>query len=315
MSNVSQLKHDKLSALFGLANNKDLERQYVRSLITVPPSDDVKQLDDLWSILWDQEGIAQGKFPDRAQEWLIGVLSQPGATVYPEWDDEIDYSGDVLFSGGRGYRVGTAQAPDGGGNTVHTKVKRAAADGGKWYAEVFVWPLPYYEIIGVVRRGGDSGSQNYSKWHTPGSHNYSWGWNHYDQNVKNAGVAFRSGMPFPWASNWRIRIALDLDNGRLWFGYPGGWCGAGGNTSGNPATGADPLVSGLPISGDEVYAVSAFGYYANATMTCYANSTETPFKYAVPAGYSAWQDNYVIPPVSPENTELPQLWWEYWNAL
>lgn len=301
MTNISQLKHDKLVALFGLANNKDLERQYIRSLITVPPSDGVRQLDDLWHIYWDQEGVAQGKFNDRASEWLIDTLSSPGATVYPEWDD--DNSALVTFSGGYGKQIANKTSTDWEG-TVNSAVAHTT---GKWYAELMLWSTPYEQRFGVCHRPIGS---IVSRWHPGGSgRTYDWVWCKFDNSLRNNNVQLQTGLTTPWNSNWRLRIAIDIDAGKLWLGTPNGW-----EKSGNPSAGTNPIATLPTDTGEEWYVIAA-SYEAAVNMTCYFNATSTPPAYTVPTGFTVWQDNYVIPPVSPENTELPNLWWEYWNSL
>ena len=307
---LTDIKYNKLQPTFGIESVKNLERQHVRSLITVPPSDAVKQLDDLWDILFDQEGISPGNFNDRATEWLIGKLSQPGATVYPEWQAESGIAAGVgTLSGGNGAQVWTKTSANGGDAGVHSAVGRQS---GKWYAELTVTPTTWIERPGIVHR--PTPESTLSRWHTAGTHDYSWGWDLLgEQGVFHNSAKIVSGMGNispSQSTNYRIMIALDIDAGKLWFGYNNGW-----RLSGNPVTGANPQASGLPSDGSITYYVGAWGYYTNVKCTCYFNATLTPPRHTVPTGYTVWQDNYVIPPVSPENTELPNLWWEYWNAL
>jgi hypothetical protein len=71
-----------------------------------------------------------------------------------------------------------------------------------------------------------------------------------------------------------ICIALDLDNGKLWFGKNGTW-----NNSGNPETGTNPTFTGL--SGNIYPMLQQRG---GSEWT--ANFGATAFAYTVPAGFT-----------------------------
>lgn len=69
-------------------------------------------------------------------------------------------------------------------------------------------------------------------------------------------------------------IALDMDNGRVFFGKNGTW-----ENSGDPAAGTNPRVTGL--TGEKVPSIS--NYSGNGT--CDANFGQRPFGYTVPTGF------------------------------
>ena len=59
-------------------NTNDMEREYVRGLITIPPTAEFLTVDDLWHAFFDDALIGPGDFNDRAYEWLATKLqTQP----------------------------------------------------------------------------------------------------------------------------------------------------------------------------------------------------------------------------------------------
>jgi hypothetical protein len=71
-----------------------------------------------------------------------------------------------------------------------------------------------------------------------------------------------------------LQVALDMDNGKIWYGKNGIW-----NGSGNPATGANPSQTGL--TGDLFPAMMIY-YKGNIT----ANFGASAFTYTVPSGFT-----------------------------
>ncbi|RLG26190.1 hypothetical protein DRN85_03625 [Methanosarcinales archaeon] len=70
-----------------------------------------------------------------------------------------------------------------------------------------------------------------------------------------------------------VMVALDLDNGKIWYGVNGVWC-----ESGNPETGANPAFSG--ISGD-FYPALSLHWYDEVTAIFKASD----FHYTPPTGF------------------------------
>ena len=73
-----------------------------------------------------------------------------------------------------------------------------------------------------------------------------------------------------------LNVALDMDNGKVWFGKNGTWF-----NSGSPTAGTNALVTGL--TGIHYPAVSN----ALSTVTCSANFGQRPFAYQAPSGFKA----------------------------
>ena len=82
------------------------------------------------------------------------------------------------------------------------------------------------------------------------------------------------------AANDVLQIALDLTNGKLYFGKNGTW-----QNSGNPATGTNPIFTGL--SGSFNFASGITTAVATVTVSCDWNFGQRPFSYTPPSGYSA----------------------------
>jgi hypothetical protein len=102
-----------------------------------------------------------------------------------------------------------------------------------------------------------------------------------DGNQQSSGTGFSGAVykSFNWAgtaSNGDIAmVAIDMDSGKIWYGRNGTW-----NSSGNPATGANPGDTGL--TGTVWYPM----FYLNAANG-YANFGQRPFAYTPPSGFVA----------------------------
>ena len=85
-----------------------------------------------------------------------------------------------------------------------------------------------------------------------------------------------SGAYGAFSQNDILNVALDLDNGKVWFGKNGTWF-----NSGNPAAGTDALGTGL--TGTWYPGVST----ASGTVTATLNAGQRPFAYTAPSGFKA----------------------------
>lgn len=152
---------------------------------------------------------------------------------------------------------------------------------GKWYAECNINTLGgTYGMFGVSRETwtpigrvaypGESGAN-------------SWGF-------LNNGYTYYNGAAVTlyntFANGDIIGIALDLDNGKLWFSINGTWQG-----SGNPTNGTNPAFT-IPVGNGEAYTF-AFGVYQNSVLT---NFGQRNFLYAPPTGFKTMNtSNYPEP--------------------
>lgn len=82
-----------------------------------------------------------------------------------------------------------------------------------------------------------------------------------------------------WSSNSVMCLAYDAPGGKLWIGDNGTWIGGG-----NPATGANPTISGIPAGTWHLFCAADNN---NATQRLSLNAGASAFAYAVPAGFRA----------------------------
>ena len=127
---------------------------------------------------------------------------------------------------------------------------------------------------------------------------YNWGYEN-DGSVDNNGSSHTSGLP-TYTTGDIIGVALDLDNGYIYFSKNGTFINSGDPTSGSSGTG------GFPVNiTDKTYCIGAVPYAFDGTTTVQANfgngyfgttavsSAQNPddgigiFEYDVPAGYRA----------------------------
>lgn len=89
-----------------------------------------------------------------------------------------------------------------------------------------------------------------------------------------------------------IGCAIDMDSGKIWWSRNGSWLSNGSGT-GDPATGANPVFTNLPV-----------GTHISAAVDVYGNSGtvnfgQTKFKYAAPTGFkSLCSTNLPTPAIS-----------------
>jgi hypothetical protein len=140
---------------------------------------------------------------------------------------------------------------------------------GKWYAEFTVQNISGYP--GVVK--GLSSSSNPYSGTTEGYQYYGGDGNVYNQ----AASAVKTYSTY--ASGDIISVALDLDNGKVFFAKNGVWQG-----SSNPVTGSNPAASSL--TGTWAFHVTDNnGGTASPAVT--ANFGQRPFAHQAPSGFKA----------------------------
>ena len=134
-------------------------------------------------------------------------------------------------------------------------------------------------ILGVATQQASvwpSGSIFGSSGHGGGDSNPAWTWA--GQYSYFNGTSTYTGQSNHAATDV-IMYALDLDNGKLWFGKNGTWFNSSWGTNGNPATGANPTVSGLNTS---------YRYFPAGTTHsggAIYNFGQRPFAYTPPTGF------------------------------
>lgn len=93
----------------------------------------------------------------------------------------------------------------------------------------------------------------------------------------STGTAYGSA----WNTANRIQVALDLDNGKLWFGIDGTW-----QNSGDPAAGTNPAFTGL--TGTLYPAISVFGdFLSNNKGKAAIKFNPDDFLHSAPSGFNS----------------------------
>ena len=82
-----------------------------------------------------------------------------------------------------------------------------------------------------------------------------------------------------YTANDTIGVALDLDNGKVWFSKNGAW-----QASGDPAAGTNAAFTDITGSDGWTFGVSGYG---SGGDNCHANFGQRPFTYTPPTGFKA----------------------------
>ena len=144
---------------------------------------------------------------------------------------------------------------------------------GKWYWEYTQNKNTYtYTGIGNIKGGQ---LDVYA-----GASANSVGWLTHTQTTYGLGSSVSSNAPSMPAGGGTIMVALDLDNGKIWWGLDGTWVTSG--SSPNPATGTDPAYSGLDTT-QTWFPLT--GLYDGMELTF--NFGQRAFAYTAPSGYKA----------------------------
>ena len=137
---------------------------------------------------------------------------------------------------------------------------------GKWYFEV-TWLSGSYSAIGVQNATNTQPSTNF------GDDNNGWRW-------QGDGTVYRNGVIATYSTyavNDVIGIALDLDNGKLFFAKNNTW-----QNSADPAAGTNGITTIPTNTPFTVTATTGSGASAFAF-----NFGQRPFTYSPPSGYVA----------------------------
>jgi hypothetical protein len=151
---------------------------------------------------------------------------------------------------------------------------------GKWYFEIT--PSTSLSVIGVA---------------PPSTFNTEIGSTATSYGYLSNGNKFNNGSSTAYGSTYTsndvIGVALDLDNGKIWFSKNGTW-----QASGNPAAGTNAAFTG--ISGTFAPTVSR---YTSTEQSGSLNCGQRPFAYTAPSGFKALcTTNLPAPLVTKPNT-------------
>lgn len=180
--------------------------------------------------------------------------------------DPANKSADITLSNGN------LTALKGGASDALKSVRSTlSVSSGKHYFEVHVdvGATSTFMLVGVGTSGVDLTSYVGAN---------ASGWAYYE----DTGQKVNGGTLSTYGANWKtdgivIGIALDMDNGKVWFSRAGVWQG-----SGDPASGANPAFTGL--SGAFYAYLSLYKKTAPADQLT-ANFGASAFTYAAPAGF------------------------------
>lgn len=156
------------------------------------------------------------------------------------------------------------------------RIGTMAVASGKWYYEVTLTTLPASmdPLVGFTEINNASAVSQY-----PGQATSSYAIYHISSNTflqkVNAG-AFTNTNTTVAVQGDILGVALDLDNGRIWFSKNGTWVDGG-----NPSLGTNAQFTGL--SGTFVPAVRGTGGATATTITC--NFGQRPWAYDAPFGF------------------------------
>jgi len=138
---------------------------------------------------------------------------------------------------------------------------------GKWYFEVVYVTSGNYGLVGVAAASVNLADRIGVS---------AVGWGNQNNGFFMNNNATKTGVTH--ASTNVVQVAVDLDNGNIWWGLNGTWYDGG-----NPATGANPHYDNL--SGTVFPAVNCYG----VGTSYFANFGASAFAYTPPSGFeSGW---------------------------
>lgn len=164
---------------------------------------------------------------------------------------------------------------------------------GKWYFEVvYTAASPLDGMVGVANKNHENNLGNYI-----GGDSDSWGY-YYNGQKYHPGQSGAYGDS--WGVNDVMGIALDMDNGALYFSKNGTYQNSGDPTSGASKTGA----AFTNLSGTIFPGLNGYG------GTQYVNFGQRPFNTSAPSGYKTWNTaNLPTPAIADGSTAFDAVLW------
>lgn len=143
---------------------------------------------------------------------------------------------------------------------------------GKWYVEIYLnYCQDAFHMIGVVEDAFTAATQY------PGQTAASYGYQGQSGNKYNNAAFSAYGAAYG-TTDTIVSVALDLDNGKIWWAKDGVWQAAG-----DPAAGTNFAYSGL--SGNKRFAWASWqADNSQATLTLAKN-----YAYTAPTGFKNWK--------------------------
>jgi hypothetical protein len=184
----------------------------------------------------------------------------------------------------------------GGAASDTTRPSTFGVTSGKWYAEITVTSaLSTSSSLGLAIYNQTAvGTTNASQ---------SRGYFYTGQKFSNGSVA-TYGSSF--TNGDIIGVAIDLDNGKVWFSKNGTW-----QASGDPAAGTNAAYTDLGTTSTWFVTVQTGG--ATGGATCHANFGQRAFAYTAPSGFKALcTTNLPTPTIGATSTTLAN---DYFNPV
>ena len=164
------------------------------------------------------------------------------------------------------------------GGDVHAASTFHLPKSGKWYAEFSKYGNGAVQAISVTR--ANQPMTSYDGYLGLADH---------VQYVSNGEVGNRSRGSTSDAATWQddadivVAMAVDIDNGAVYFARANTWINSGVPTSGSAKTGA--IATDLLTDNDGEHYIGVQGYNGSNSYGMYANFGQQSFTYTPPAGY------------------------------
>jgi hypothetical protein len=207
---------------------------------------------------------------DPSTQILWALLADAGPTTYATWNPSDKTAGITLSNGNL-----TAAGPNSGSQYDHVRAN-VGKSSGKYYFEITVDDDSYMCGIGVC-----SATTSFSTgdWLARQSD----GWEYTSDGYFGNNVGSWKSAPPSYTTGDIISLAIDLDNGKIWWGKNGTWL-----DSGDPANGTNAAYTNL--SGT-IYPHVTLRTSSDNSPQVTANFGASAFSYSVPTGFtSGWTE-------------------------
>ena len=149
---------------------------------------------------------------------------------------------------------------------------------GKWYCEFSKYGNGFSQGVSVVRADTDIRNLDGVT-----SHSSKVTITTYPELLVRGSVVSNNGTAWENDANAVIGVAVDMDNGAMYFAINNTWINSGDPTSGSSKTGA--VATDLLTVNNGYHYVAPQGFNGNDNAGMYANFGQRPFTYTPPTGY------------------------------
>jgi len=167
-------------------------------------------------------------------------------------------------------------------DTNQCAISEWSKSSGKWY-----WEMAYTGVAGTTSSFGvcdASGTTDFNN-------NDRAGWNESWAYMGNNRLYHDGGLQgtapgHNLGTTETLQVALDIDNGKIWFGVNNTWF-----NSGDPATGANPSFTDATMV-KELKACVTLRYTTDSIVTAFSSADQT---YTAPTGFNALDATATLP--------------------